>query len=129
MCRLVEAAGGGGLQLFVDAGTPVDSELIRQYVNEVLADIISVTLGQREAPREDSAPDSTQIINTQEVNEPTHDLQQTDTPCFIDYTISFCSYKCCSYKCSDNVVSCISDLLSRCLSRSSSIVRLFERIT
>ncbi|KAI5618986.1 protein TALPID3 [Silurus asotus] len=42
----VETAGG--LQVVVDAGLPVDSELIRQYVNEVLADIIALTLGQRE---------------------------------------------------------------------------------
>ncbi|XP_062863253.1 protein TALPID3 [Trichomycterus rosablanca] len=63
---IVEAAGGGGLQLFVDAGTPVDSELIRQCVNEVLADIIAVTLGQREAPRENSAPVPKQITHTQE---------------------------------------------------------------
>ncbi|XP_046711148.1 protein TALPID3 isoform X1 [Silurus meridionalis] len=42
----VETAGG--LQVVVDAGLPVDSELIRQYVNEVLAGIIALTLGQRE---------------------------------------------------------------------------------
>ncbi|XP_007251983.3 protein TALPID3 isoform X2 [Astyanax mexicanus] len=55
---IVETAGGGGLQLFVDAGVPVDSELIRQYVNEVLAEIITLMLGQREGPREPAAPAS-----------------------------------------------------------------------
>ncbi|XP_053093378.1 protein TALPID3 isoform X3 [Pangasianodon hypophthalmus] len=50
----------GGLQLVVDPGMPVDSELIRQYVNEVLADIIALTLGQREGPREPPASVSTQ---------------------------------------------------------------------
>ncbi|XP_054653309.1 protein TALPID3 isoform X3 [Dunckerocampus dactyliophorus] len=47
---IVEAAGGGGLQLFVDANVPVDSGLIRQLVHEVLAEIVAQVLGQREAP-------------------------------------------------------------------------------
>ncbi|XP_078251945.1 TALPID3 protein-like, partial [Rhinoraja longicauda] len=46
---IVEAAGGGGLQLFVDAGVPVDSQLIRQFVDEVLAEIIAIMLGQRQS--------------------------------------------------------------------------------
>ncbi|XP_069573199.1 protein TALPID3 [Brachyistius frenatus] len=45
---IVEAAGGGGLQLFVDSNIPVDSELIRQLVNEVLAETIAVMLGRRD---------------------------------------------------------------------------------
>lgn len=49
VCVTVEAAGGGGLQLFVDTGVPVDSEIIRHYVNEVLTEIIASMLGQREA--------------------------------------------------------------------------------
>lgn len=44
----VEAAGDAGLQLFVDASVPVDSELIRQLVNEVLAETIALMLGQRD---------------------------------------------------------------------------------
>ncbi|XP_060790397.1 protein TALPID3 isoform X2 [Neoarius graeffei] len=60
----VETAGG--LQLVVDAGVPVDSALIRQYVNEVLADIIALTLGQREGPREPPAPASTQDTHIQQ---------------------------------------------------------------
>nr|XP_023696063.1 protein TALPID3 isoform X1 [Paramormyrops kingsleyae] len=46
---IVEAAGGGGLQLFVDAGVPVNSDLIRQYVNESLAEMVALFLGQRPA--------------------------------------------------------------------------------
>ncbi|XP_067312012.1 protein TALPID3 isoform X2 [Pseudorasbora parva] len=61
---IVEAAGGGGLQLFVDTGVPVDSELIRQYVNEVLAETVAVMLGQRESQRAPAAP--VQIQDTQE---------------------------------------------------------------
>ncbi|XP_063353181.1 protein TALPID3 isoform X3 [Pelmatolapia mariae] len=45
---IVEAAGDAGLQLFVDASAPVDSELIRQLVNEVLAETIALMLGQRD---------------------------------------------------------------------------------
>ncbi|XP_035767860.1 protein TALPID3 isoform X4 [Neolamprologus brichardi] len=45
---IVEAAGDAGLQLFVDASVPVDSELIRQLVNEVLAETVALMLGQRE---------------------------------------------------------------------------------
>uniref|UniRef100_A0A8C0YS18 Si:ch211-185a18.2 n=1 Tax=Cyprinus carpio carpio TaxID=630221 RepID=A0A8C0YS18_CYPCA len=57
---IVEAAGGGGLQLFVDTGVPVDSELIRQCVNEVLAETVAVMLGQRETQSEPAAPVQTQ---------------------------------------------------------------------
>lgn len=67
VCVAVEAAGGGGLQLFVDTGVPVDSELIRQCVNEVLAETIAVMLGQRETQRAPTAPIQTQ--GTQEVVE------------------------------------------------------------
>uniref|UniRef100_A0A8B9L320 Si:ch211-185a18.2 n=1 Tax=Astyanax mexicanus TaxID=7994 RepID=A0A8B9L320_ASTMX len=65
---IVETAGGGGLQLFVDAGVPVDSELIRQYVNEVLAEIITLMLGQREGPREPAAPASIRDTLPRQVN-------------------------------------------------------------
>lgn len=58
----------GGLQLVVDANVPVDSELIRQYVNEVLADIIALTLGQREVLREPPAPASTQDTHIHQVS-------------------------------------------------------------
>ncbi|XP_068110302.1 protein TALPID3 [Hyperolius riggenbachi] len=46
---IVEAAGGEGLQLFVDAGMPVDSGLIRKYVNEALAEMIAIMLGERDS--------------------------------------------------------------------------------
>ncbi|XP_072284020.1 protein TALPID3 [Pyxicephalus adspersus] len=44
---IVEAAGGKGLQLFVDAGVPVDSNLLRKYVEEALAEIIAPMLEVR----------------------------------------------------------------------------------
>ncbi|XP_044292248.1 protein TALPID3 isoform X2 [Varanus komodoensis] len=48
---IVEVAGTAGLQLFVDAGVPVDSEIIRRFVNEALAETVAVMLGDREDPR------------------------------------------------------------------------------
>ncbi|TSO25179.1 Protein TALPID3 [Bagarius yarrelli] len=60
----VETAGG--LRLAVDAGMPVDAELIQQYVNEVLTDLICQTLGQREGPREPPGPASTQDTHIQQ---------------------------------------------------------------
>ncbi|KAL7873156.1 hypothetical protein AOLI_G00122270 [Acnodon oligacanthus] len=69
---IVETVGGGGLQLFVDAGVPVDSELIRQCVNEVLAEFISLMLGQREGSTEPAVPASKQDTHIQE--------QQTSLP-------------------------------------------------
>ncbi|KAK2892318.1 hypothetical protein Q8A73_017983 [Channa argus] len=46
---IVEAAGGGGVQLFVDSNIEVDSALIRQLVNEVLTETVTLMLGQRKA--------------------------------------------------------------------------------
>ncbi|XP_043118591.1 protein TALPID3 [Puntigrus tetrazona] len=68
---IVEAAGGGGLQLFVDTGVPVDSELIRQCVNEVLAETVAVMLGQRERQREPAAPIQTQDAQEEVTKVPT----------------------------------------------------------
>ncbi|XP_026142255.1 protein TALPID3 isoform X1 [Carassius auratus] len=68
---IVEAAGGGGLQLFVDTGVPVDSELIRQCVNEVLAETVAVMLGQRETQSEPAAPVQTQDAQEKVTEVPT----------------------------------------------------------
>ncbi|XP_061854074.1 protein TALPID3 isoform X3 [Colius striatus] len=56
---IVEVAGGGGLQLFVNAGVPVDSEMISHFVNEALREIIATMLGNREAQE---APPATNAI-------------------------------------------------------------------
>ncbi|XP_061468435.1 protein TALPID3 isoform X2 [Rhineura floridana] len=45
---IVEAAGTKGFRLFVDAGLPVDSEIIRRFVNEALAETVAVMLGDQE---------------------------------------------------------------------------------
>ncbi|XP_056623548.1 protein TALPID3 isoform X2 [Triplophysa dalaica] len=63
---IVETAGGAGLQLFVDAGVPVDSELIRECVNEVLTETVALMLGQRETQRDPAEHAHTQETHTQE---------------------------------------------------------------
>ena len=49
----MEGTSSGALQLFVDAGVPVNSDMIRHFVNEVLAETIAVMLGDREAKKPD----------------------------------------------------------------------------
>ncbi|NWZ26057.1 TALD3 protein, partial [Asarcornis scutulata] len=48
---IVQVAGGGGFQLFVDAGVPVDSEMISHFVNEALSETIETMLGNRQAQK------------------------------------------------------------------------------
>ncbi|XP_060127133.1 LOW QUALITY PROTEIN: protein TALPID3 [Zootoca vivipara] len=52
---IVVAAGTGGFQLFVDAGLPVDSDIIRHFVNEALAETVAVMLGDSESQQAASA--------------------------------------------------------------------------
>lgn len=49
----MEGTSGGVLQLFVDAGVPVSSDMINHFVNEALAETIAVMLGDREVKRRD----------------------------------------------------------------------------
>uniref|UniRef100_A0A8C3W1F3 KIAA0586 n=1 Tax=Catagonus wagneri TaxID=51154 RepID=A0A8C3W1F3_9CETA len=49
---IVEGTSGGALQLFVDAGVPVNSDMIRHFVNEALAETIAVMLGDGEAKKQ-----------------------------------------------------------------------------
>ncbi|KAM6274036.1 protein TALPID3 [Porphyrio hochstetteri] len=48
---IVEVAGGRGLQLFVNAGVPVDSEMISHFVNEALSETIATMLGNKQAQK------------------------------------------------------------------------------
>ncbi|XP_064367966.1 protein TALPID3 isoform X3 [Dromaius novaehollandiae] len=48
---IVEVAGGGGFQLFINAGVPVNSEMISQFVNEALSETIATMLGNRQAEK------------------------------------------------------------------------------
>ncbi|XP_016154278.1 PREDICTED: protein TALPID3 isoform X3 [Ficedula albicollis] len=68
----VEVAGGGGFQLFVNAGVPVDSEMINNFVKEALSETIATMLGDSKAQRavpDPSVPSST--ITVMEVSMPT----------------------------------------------------------
>ncbi|XP_027957204.1 protein TALPID3 isoform X2 [Eumetopias jubatus] len=49
---IVEGTSNGALQLFVDAGIPVNSDMISHFVNEALAETIAVMLGDREAKKQ-----------------------------------------------------------------------------
>lgn len=49
----VEGTSAGVLQLFVDAGVPVSSDMISHFVNEALAETIAVMLGDREVKKQD----------------------------------------------------------------------------
>ncbi|NXJ96175.1 TALD3 protein, partial [Corythaixoides concolor] len=48
---VVEVAGGGGFQLFINAGVPVDSEMISHFVNEALSETIATMLGNEQAQK------------------------------------------------------------------------------
>lgn len=48
----MEGTSSGALQLFVDAGIPVNSDMIRHFVNEALAETIAVMLGDGEAKKQ-----------------------------------------------------------------------------
>ncbi|KAM9015814.1 protein TALPID3 isoform 5-T5 [Ara ararauna] len=52
---IVEVAGGGGFQLFINAGMPVDSEMISHFVNEALSETIATMLGNKQAQKADPA--------------------------------------------------------------------------
>ncbi|KAM4853238.1 protein TALPID3 isoform 2-T4 [Thomomys bottae] len=52
---IVEGTSGSALQLFVDAGVPVNSDMISHFVNEALAETIAVMLGDRETKKPGSA--------------------------------------------------------------------------
>ncbi|XP_068947820.1 protein TALPID3-like [Petaurus breviceps papuanus] len=49
---VVEAAGGTGFRLVVDAGVPVNSDMINLFVNEALEEIIAIMLGNREMTKD-----------------------------------------------------------------------------
>uniref|UniRef100_A0A8C3B653 KIAA0586 n=1 Tax=Cairina moschata TaxID=8855 RepID=A0A8C3B653_CAIMO len=71
---IVQVAGGGGFQLFVDAGVPVDSEMISHFVNEALSETIETMLGNRQAQKAVAATNivpSTAITTVRESLVPT----------------------------------------------------------
>nr|XP_054522574.1 protein TALPID3 isoform X8 [Pan troglodytes] len=63
----VEGTSSGALQLFVDAGVPVNSNVIKHFVNEALAETIAVMLGDREAKKQ--GPVATGVSGDASTNE------------------------------------------------------------
>uniref|UniRef100_A0A2K6KD34 KIAA0586 n=1 Tax=Rhinopithecus bieti TaxID=61621 RepID=A0A2K6KD34_RHIBE len=64
---IVEGTSSGALQLFVDAGVPVNSDVINHFVNEALAETIEVMLGDREAKKQ--CPVATGVSGNASANE------------------------------------------------------------
>ncbi|NXP67949.1 TALD3 protein, partial [Chloropsis cyanopogon] len=79
---IVEVAGGGGFQLFVNAGVPVDSEMINHFVKEALSETIATMLGDSQAQRTvpEPAPPSTTTEMEAPVPTPVPTPQATPPP-------------------------------------------------
>ncbi|XP_065728006.1 protein TALPID3 isoform X4 [Phocoena phocoena] len=74
---IVEGTSNGALQLFVDAGVPVNSDIIRHFVNEALAETIAILLGDREAKK--PGPVVTSVSGDVSISK-THLLARVCTP-------------------------------------------------
>ncbi|XP_068048214.1 protein TALPID3 [Anomalospiza imberbis] len=79
---IVEVAGGGGFQLFVNAGVPVDSEMINHFVKEALSETIATMLGDSQAQRAvpDPLPPNTTSVMEAPVPTPVPTPQATPPP-------------------------------------------------
>uniref|UniRef100_A0A8C8TDY5 RIKEN cDNA 2700049A03 gene n=1 Tax=Peromyscus maniculatus bairdii TaxID=230844 RepID=A0A8C8TDY5_PERMB len=78
---IVPGTSNGALQLFVDAGVPVNSDVISRFVNEALAETIAVMLGDREAKK--PGPVATSVsgdLSTNETNLPERVCAPVPTP-------------------------------------------------
>ncbi|XP_058285455.1 protein TALPID3 isoform X2 [Hylobates moloch] len=64
---IVEGTSSGALQLFVDVGVPVNSDVINHFVNEALAETVAVMLGDREAKKQ--GPVATGVSGDASTNE------------------------------------------------------------
>ncbi|NXP82192.1 TALD3 protein, partial [Ramphastos sulfuratus] len=74
---IVEFAGGRGFQLFINAGLPVDSDMISHLVNEALSETIATMMGNREA--EKAAP-ATNLLPSTTITVDSHVLTPLPTP-------------------------------------------------
>ncbi|XP_066045136.1 protein TALPID3 [Chamaea fasciata] len=78
-----EVAGGEGFQHFVDAGVPVDSEMINNFVKEALSETIATMLGDSQAQRTvpgPNVPPSTGTVMEAPVPTPVPTPQATPPP-------------------------------------------------
>ncbi|KAG8511740.1 Protein TALPID3, partial [Galemys pyrenaicus] len=74
---IVEGTRCGALQLFVDAGVPVNSDMITHFVNEALAETIAVMLGDGEAQKQ--GPVTTRVSGDVSASK-AHLLERVYTP-------------------------------------------------
>ncbi|CAO2586527.1 Protein TALPID3 [Lemmus lemmus] len=77
---IVVGTSSGALQLFVDAGVPVNSDMISHFVNEALAETIAVMLGDREAKKQGPVATSVSDPSTNETNLPVRVCAPVATP-------------------------------------------------
>ncbi|XP_039924215.1 protein TALPID3 isoform X3 [Hirundo rustica] len=80
---IVEVAGGEGFQHFVNAGVPVDSEMITNFVKEAISETIATMLGDSQAQTtvpDPSVPPSTTTVMEAPVPTPVPTPQATPPP-------------------------------------------------
>ncbi|ERE72313.1 hypothetical protein H671_5g15127 [Cricetulus griseus] len=78
---VVVGTSSGALQLFIDAGVPVNSDMISQFVHEALAETIAVMLGDREAKKQGPVAKSVSgNTSTNETNLPVRVCTPVATP-------------------------------------------------
>ncbi|XP_064007248.1 protein TALPID3 isoform X3 [Pogoniulus pusillus] len=74
---IVEFAGGRGFQLFINAGLPVDSDMISHLVNEALSETIATMLGNRQA---ETAVPATNVLPSTTITVDSHVPTPLPTP-------------------------------------------------
>ncbi|XP_012580118.1 PREDICTED: protein TALPID3 isoform X2 [Condylura cristata] len=78
---IVEGTSYGALQLFVDAGVPVNSDMITHFVNEALAETIAVMLGDGETQKQDPVSTSVPgVVSASKVHWPERMCTPVATP-------------------------------------------------
>ncbi|XP_025062932.1 protein TALPID3 isoform X6 [Alligator sinensis] len=75
---IIEAAGGGGFQLFVNAGLPVDLEMINHLVSEALTETVAIMLGDRD---HSMSPPATNVLPSMTVLPECEISTPLATPC------------------------------------------------
>ncbi|XP_019335547.1 protein TALPID3 isoform X4 [Alligator mississippiensis] len=75
---IIEAAGGGGFQLFVNAGVPVDLEMINHLVSEALTETVAIMLGDRD---HSASPPATNVLPSMTVLPECEISTPLATPC------------------------------------------------
>ena len=68
---LADAVGQKGLQLFIDAGVPIDAEMVNALMKEVIMEKIASTLGQMTSQdSEEALPPPVQLVPSHRASSP-----------------------------------------------------------